>query len=113
MVAVTTTINTIFGAKMMVASLGLVLNDEMDDFAVAPGVPNAFKLVGAVTNEIAPGKRPLSSMSPIIVMQQRPSGADGRRLGRPDDHQRRGQVALNVLDFHLGPGGGGRRAANA
>src|SRR5258708_28791821 len=61
-VAVTTTINTIFGANMMVASLGLVLNDELDDFAVAPRVPNAFKLVGAGANEIAPCKRPLSSI---------------------------------------------------
>ena len=48
----------------MVANLGLVLNDEMDDFAAGPGVPNVLKLEGAVANEIAPGKRPLSSMSP-------------------------------------------------
>src|ERR1700757_3593855 len=59
-VDVTTTINTIFGAKMMVPESGLILNDEMDDFEVAPSVPNAFKLVQSKANAIAPGKRPLS-----------------------------------------------------
>ena len=102
-VAVTTTINTIFGAKMMVASLGLVLNDEMDDFAVAPGVPNAFKLVGAGANEIAPGKRPLSSMSPIIVMRRGHPVLTAGASGGPTIISGVVQVALNVLDFHLGP----------
>ena len=50
-VDVTTTVNTVFGAKLMVPSLGLILNNEMDDFAVAPGVPNAFKLVGSKTTK--------------------------------------------------------------
>ena len=100
-VAVTTTINTIFGAKMMVASLGLVLNDEMDDFAAGQGVPNAFKLVGAVANEIAPGKRPLSSMSPTIVMRRgHPVLALGAS-GGPMIISGILQVAVNVLDFHL------------
>ena len=69
-VAITTTINTVFGAKMTVPKLGIILNDEMDDFSVAPGVANAYKLAGADANSIAPGKRPLSSMTPIIVMKQ-------------------------------------------
>ncbi len=101
--AVTTTINTIFGAKMMVASLGLVLNDEMDDFAAGPGVPNVFKLEGAVANEIAPGKRPLSSMSPIIVMQRGRPVLTAGASGGPTIISGVLQVTLNVLDFHLGP----------
>jgi gamma-glutamyltranspeptidase/glutathione hydrolase len=102
-VAATTTINTIFGAKMMVASLGLVLNDEMDDFAAGPGVPNVFKLEGAVPNEIAPGKRPLSSMSPIIVMRHGHPVLTAGASGGPTIISGVLQVALNVLDFHLGP----------
>jgi gamma-glutamyltranspeptidase/glutathione hydrolase len=100
-VAVTTTINTIFGAKMMVASLGLVLNDEMDDFAAGPGVPNAFKLEGAVANEIAPGKRPLSSMSPTIVMRHGNPVLTAGASGGPTIITGVLQVMLNVLDFHL------------
>ncbi len=102
-VALTSTINTIFGAKMMIASLGLVLNDEMDDFAAGPGVPNVFKLAGTVANEIAPGKRPLSSMSPIIVTRHgRPVLAAGAS-GGPTIITGVLQVAVDVLDFHLGP----------
>ncbi len=102
-VAVTTTINTIFGAKMTVASLGLVLNDEMDDFAAGPGVPNVFKLEGVVANEIAPGKRPLSSMSPIIVMRHGHPVLTAGASGGPTIISGVLQVALNVIDFHLGP----------
>jgi len=102
-VAATTTINTIFGAKMMVASLGLVLNDEMDDFSAGPGVPNAFKLEGAAANEIAPGKRPLSSMSPTIVTRRgRPVLTTGAS-GGPTIISGVVQIAVDVLDFHLGP----------
>lgn len=68
-VAITQTINTAFGSKVIVPGTGVILNDEMDDFAVAPGVPNAFKLVGAEANAVAPLKRPLSSMSPTIVLK--------------------------------------------
>ena len=100
-VAVTTTINTIFGAKMMVASLGLVLNDEMDDFAAGPGVPNVFRLEGAAANEIAPGKRPLSSMSPIIVMRRGHPVLTTGASGGPTIISGVLQVTLNVLDFHL------------
>jgi gamma-glutamyltranspeptidase / glutathione hydrolase len=66
-VALNQTINTAFGSKVVIPGTGVLLNDEMDDFAVQPGIPNAFKLVGAEANAIAPGKRPLSSMSPTIV----------------------------------------------
>jgi gamma-glutamyltranspeptidase/glutathione hydrolase len=66
-VACTATINTSFGSKVIVPGTGVFLNNEMDDFSAAPGVPNAFGLVGAEANAVAPGKRPLSSMSPTIV----------------------------------------------
>ena len=67
-VALTTTINTAFGAELVVPGLGVLLNDEMDDFSVAPGVPNAYGLVGNAANAVAAGKRPLSSMTPTIVL---------------------------------------------
>ncbi|MFO0867657.1 MAG: gamma-glutamyltransferase [Pirellulales bacterium] len=66
-VALTTTVNTTFGSKVIVPGTGVILNNEMDDFSLRPGVPNAFGLLGAEANAIEPGKRPLSSMSPTIV----------------------------------------------
>lgn len=69
-VAITQTINTSFGSKLMIPGTGIVLNNEMDDFSIAPGVRNAFGLLGSAANVIAPGKRPLSSMSPTIVLDQ-------------------------------------------
>ena len=66
-VAVTYTVNALFGAKVIAGDTGFFLNDEMDDFTVKPGVANLFGLVQGQTNVIAPGKRPLSSMSPTIV----------------------------------------------
>ncbi len=68
-VAITQTINTGYGSLVIVPGTGVVLNNEMDDFAIAPGTPNAFGLVGAEANAVAPGKRPLSSMSPTIILQ--------------------------------------------
>jgi gamma-glutamyltranspeptidase/glutathione hydrolase len=67
-VAITATVNTAFGSKVIVPGTGVVLNNEMDDFSIYPGVPNAFRLIGAENNSVAPGKRPLSSMSPTIVL---------------------------------------------
>ena len=79
-VAITATVNTTFGSKVIVPGTGVVLNDEMDDFSIFPGMPNAFGLVGAENNSVAPGKRPLSSMSPTIVLDSHgQAGADGRR----------------------------------
>jgi gamma-glutamyltranspeptidase/glutathione hydrolase len=69
-VAITQTINTTYGSKVIVPGTGLVLNNQMDDFAIAPGTPNAFGLVGAEANAVTPGKRPLSSMSPTIVLDR-------------------------------------------
>ena len=68
-VAITATINTSFGSKVVIPGTGVVMNNQMDDFSIAPGVPNAFGLIGAEANAIEPGKRPLSSMSPTIVLK--------------------------------------------
>ncbi len=68
-VAITTTVNTSFGSCVIVPGTGVVLNNQMDDFSIAPGVPNAFGLVGNDANSVQPGKRPLSSMSPTIVLR--------------------------------------------
>ncbi len=69
-VAITATINTSFGSKVIVPGTGIMLNNEMDDFSLQPGVPNAFGLIGDDRNAVAPGKRPLSSMSPTIVLDE-------------------------------------------
>lgn len=68
-VSLTFTINLGFGAGVVVPGTGIILNNEMDDFAIAPDVPNAFGLVGRDANAIAPGKTPLSSMTPTIVTE--------------------------------------------
>jgi gamma-glutamyltranspeptidase / glutathione hydrolase len=68
-VSVTYTINDDFGAKVIAGNTGFFLNDEMDDFTAKPGVPNLFGLVQGKANAIAPGKRPLSSMTPTIVLK--------------------------------------------
>ncbi|MDX1650505.1 MAG: gamma-glutamyltransferase, partial [Myxococcota bacterium] len=69
-VAITQTINLIFGSGITVPGTGIVLNDEMDDFSVAPDVPNAFGLVDTRgQNAVAPRKRPLSSMTPTVVLK--------------------------------------------
>lgn len=67
-VAITTTLNTSFGSKVVVPGTGVLLNNQMDDFTAQPEVANAFGLLGYEANAIAPGKRPLSSMSPTIVL---------------------------------------------
>jgi gamma-glutamyltranspeptidase/glutathione hydrolase len=66
-VACTATVNTSFGSKVVIPGTGVVMNDEMDDFSAQLGVANYFGLIGAEANAVAPGKRPLSSMSPTIV----------------------------------------------
>jgi gamma-glutamyltranspeptidase/glutathione hydrolase len=66
-VAITTTVNGAFGSCMVAKGTGIVLNDEMDDFAIAPGVPNLFGVLGGSENAPAPGKEPLSSMAPTFV----------------------------------------------
>ncbi len=68
-VSVTTTLNNSYGSKTVVSGAGFLLNDEMDDFSVKPGVPNLYGAVGNEKNAIAPGKRMLSSMTPTIVLK--------------------------------------------
>lgn len=72
-VALTSTINTSFGSEVVSPATGIVLNNEMDDFMTQPGKPNAFGLVQGESNAVGPGRRPLSSMSPTVVL-----GADHR-----------------------------------
>ncbi len=100
-VACTATINTSFGSKVIVPGTGIFLNNEMDDFSIQSGVPNAFKLVGAEANAVAPGKRPLSSMSPTIVLK---NGRPILALGAAGGPTIISQTVLNlvgVLDFGM------------
>ncbi|GAA4466161.1 gamma-glutamyltransferase [Nibrella saemangeumensis] len=69
-VSITTTLNGGYGSKVVVGGAGFLLNNEMDDFSVKPGVPNMFGLIGNQANAIAPGKRMLSSMTPTIVEKE-------------------------------------------
>jgi gamma-glutamyltranspeptidase / glutathione hydrolase len=100
-VSVTYTINGFFGARVIAGDTGFLLNDEMDDFTIKPGVPNLFGLVQGKTNVIAPGKRPLSSMSPTIVTK------DGKTimvLGSPGGSRIITIVVntlINVVDFGM------------
>jgi len=69
MVAVTTTLNNSYGSKTFVGGAGFLLNDEMDDFSIKPGVPNMYGAIGGDANAIEPGKRMLSSMTPTLVLK--------------------------------------------
>jgi len=70
MVAVTTTLNGSYGSRTVVGGAGFLLNNEMDDFSVKPGVPNMYGAIGGEANAIAPGKRMLSSMTPTLVVKE-------------------------------------------
>ena len=97
-VACTSTINTSYGSKVVVPGMGVVLNNEMDDFAAEAGAPNAFGLVGADANLPAPGKRPLSSMSPTLVFEgDRPVLAVGA-AGGPTIITQTLLALLHILD---------------
>jgi len=93
-VACTATINTAFGSKVVVPGTGILLNNEMDDFSIEPGVPNHFKLIGAEANAVAPGKRPLSSMSPTIVLK---NGEPVLAIGAAGGPTIITQVVLNLI----------------
>jgi len=93
-VAVTTTINDWFGSRVTAEGLGFLLNDEMDDFSAKPGAPNGDGLIQGAANSIGPGKRPLSSMTPTIVLK------DGKLflvLGSPGSSRIITTVALAIL----------------
>lgn len=100
-VALTYTINNSYGSGVTVPGLGFLLNNEMDDFAAQPGAPNMFGLIQGEANAIAPRKRPLSAMTPTIVLK------DGNLflvLGAPGGPRIISgvlQVILNVIDFHM------------
>ncbi len=97
-VAATLSINDWFGSGYMVPGTGVLLNNEMDDFSVSPGVPNLYGLVGGEANAIAPRKRPLSSMTPTFL-------EDRDRLaivGTPGGSRIISMVLLAVLDFAAG-----------
>ncbi|WP_181946896.1 gamma-glutamyltransferase, partial [Klebsiella pneumoniae] len=68
-VAVTYTLNTTFGTGIVAGESGILLNNQMDDFSAKPSVPNVYGLVGGDANAVGPNKRPLSSMSPTIVVK--------------------------------------------
>lgn len=100
-ISLTQTINGAFGAGVVAPGTGVLLNNEMDDFASAPGVPNLFGLVGSKANAIAPGKRPLSSMSPTILMHQgKPWIAIGAQGGSFITNAVL-QALVNIIDFKL------------
>jgi gamma-glutamyltranspeptidase/glutathione hydrolase len=101
-VATTTTLNALYGSGVYVRGAGFFLNDEMDDFAAAPGKPNMFGLVQGEANAIQPGKRMLSAMSPTIVLDRDKSLllVVGSR-GGPRIITSTSQVILNVIDHHM------------
>ncbi len=92
----TQTINGWFGAGVVVPKTGMVLNNEMDDFSAKPGVANKFGLVGGKENAVAAGKRPLSSMSPTIILKD---GKPVLALGSPSGSQIITCVALTALNY--------------
>lgn len=97
----TYTLNGDFGAGVVVEGAGFLLNDEMDDFSAKPGAPNQFGVVGGEANAIAPGRRPLSSMTPTILLQD---GAPAMVIGTPGGSRiftSVFQVLVDVYDFHL------------
>jgi gamma-glutamyltranspeptidase / glutathione hydrolase len=100
-VALTTTVNTWFGAHLLAGRTGIVLNNQMDDFSLAPDTPNAFGLVGSAQNAVAPGKRPLSSMSPTVVLKDGAVKMVVGGAGGPTIITGVLQVLLNVLDHGL------------
>jgi gamma-glutamyltranspeptidase/glutathione hydrolase len=101
-IALTTTVNDAFGACMVAKGTGVVLNDEMDDFAVAAGVPNAYGLRGDVENAPGPGKVPLSSMAPTLVFA--PDGTLLLAIGAAGGSTIPTSVAqaiMHVVDDHM------------
>ena len=97
-VAATLSINIPFGSGFVAPGTGVLLNDEMDDFSAKPGAPNTYGLIGAQANAIAPGKRPLSSMTPTFVTDAR----GVTLLGTPGGSRIISMVLLGVLDIAAG-----------
>jgi gamma-glutamyltranspeptidase/glutathione hydrolase len=100
-VAVTTTLNGGYGSKTVVGGAGFLLNNEMDDFSVKPGVPNMYGALGTEANAIAPGKRMLSSMTPSVVLKK---GKPYIIVGTPGGTTITTSVyqsIVNIIDFRL------------
>ena len=113
-VSCTTTLNNSYGSAVTVTGAGFLLNDEMDDFATAPGKPNMYGLVQGEANAIAPGKRMLSAMTPSIVLD--PSGQLYLVVGTPGGPRiitMVYHVISNVIDHRMPLAGGGGGAAGA
>lgn len=98
LVAVTQTVNTVFGSKFVAAGTGVMLNNEMDDFSAKPGEPNAYGLIGGEANSIQPHKRPLSSMTPTFIIGE----DDVAVLGTPGGSRIITMVMLGLLDYFDG-----------
>jgi len=102
-VACTATVNTSFGCKVVVPGTGVVLNNQMDDFSAQPGATNYFGLVGAEANAIAPGKRPLSSMCPTIVLKDGKPILSVGAAGGPTIISQTVLAIINTIDFGMDP----------
>ena len=100
-VSVTTTINLSYGNGCVVEGAGFFLNNEMDDFSAKPGIPNAFGLIGNEANSIAPGKRPLSSMTPTIVLKENKPFLVIGSPGGSTIITTTMQTILNVIDYEM------------
>jgi len=102
-VALTTTVNLDFGARIVAGNTGIVLNDELDDFTPAAGHADVFALAGSAANQPAPGKRPISSMSPTIVVGERGVELVTGAAGGPRIISATLQVLLDVMLFGSAP----------
>jgi gamma-glutamyltranspeptidase/glutathione hydrolase len=102
-VACTATVNTTFGSKVVIPGTGVVMNNQMDDFSTQPGVANFFGLVGAEANAVAPGKRPLSSMSPTIVLKDKQPIVALGAAGGPTIISQVVLALVNILDLEMAP----------
>ena len=102
-VACTETVNTFFGSYVVEPTYGIVLNDEMDDFAALPGEPNAYGLIQSEANAVAPGKKPLSSMSPTILVKEGKATIVAGASGGPRIISGTLLTLLNLTTFGLTP----------
>ncbi|MCO4781616.1 MAG: gamma-glutamyltransferase [Candidatus Cloacimonetes bacterium] len=100
-VSITSTINTLFGSRLVVDKYGVILNNQMDDFSLAPGIPNAYGLVGSEANSIQPHKKPLSSMTPTIVAKDKQVKLIVGGSGGPRIISGVLQVVLNSIDHNM------------
>jgi gamma-glutamyltranspeptidase / glutathione hydrolase len=100
-VSVTTTLNGGYGSKTVVGGAGFLLNNEMDDFSVKPGVPNMYGALGAEANAIAPGKRMLSSMTPTIVLKNNQPYIVAGTPGGTTIPTSVYQTLINMLEFDM------------